>query len=227
MSFRPRNRVSGAAIGGAQRLPFAASRHACMQACTSRNASCQRRTCTAAESRGRTIGNGVTSGNKMERNKKGVPFPDGMYRGLNFILPWKTCRVLSYLLRKKEKKTENEGLQAFRPPRSRPDVSVTKSIGSILSDLHLRARQCVCMCVVTGARDGERSGIGVGGGGGGGKEKFSYRLADKRRKTRRMEGVGARHLSGKGKRHDGISEIALDIFACISLSLCSTIYPLS
>ena len=117
--------------------------HACMQACTSRNASCQRRTCTAAESRGRTIGNGVTSGNKMERNKKGVPFPDGMYRGLNFILPWKTCRVLSYLLRKKEKKTENEGLQAFRPPRSRPDVSVTKSIGSILSDLHLR--QCVCV----------------------------------------------------------------------------------
>lgn len=145
MSFRPRSRVSGAAIGGAQRLPFAASRHACMQACTSRNASCQRRTCTAAESRGRTIGNGVTSGNKMERNKKGVPFPDGMYRGLNFILPWKTCRVLSYLLRKKEKKTENEGLQAFRPPRSRPDVSVTKSIGSILSDLHLRARQCVCV----------------------------------------------------------------------------------
>lgn len=148
MSFRPRSRVSGAAIGGAQRLPFAASRHACMhtcmQACTSRNASCQRRTCTAAESRGRTIGNGVTSGNKMERNKKGVPFPDGMYRGLNFILPWKTCRVLSYLLRKKEKKTEN-ALQAFRPPRSRPDVSVTKSIGSILSDLHLRARQCVCV----------------------------------------------------------------------------------
>lgn len=34
-----------------------------------------------------------------------------------------------------------------------------------------------------------------------------------------MEGVGARHLSGKGKRHDGISEIALDIFACISLSV--------
>lgn len=74
--------------------------------------------------------------------------------------------------------------------------------------------------VFTGARDGERSGIGAGeGGGGGGKEKFSYRLADKRRKTRRMEGVGARHLSGKGKRHDGISEIALDIFACISLSV--------
>ena len=155
MSFRPRSRVSGAAIGGAQRLPFAASRHACMhacmQACTSRNASCQRRTCTAAESRGRTIGNGVTSGNKMERNKKGVPFPDGMYRGLNFILPWKTCRVLSYLLRKKEKKTEN-ALQAFRPPRSRPDVSVTKSIGSILSDLYLRARQCVCVCRHGGKR---------------------------------------------------------------------------
>ena len=33
MSFRPRSRVSGAAIGGAQRLPFAASRHACMHAC--------------------------------------------------------------------------------------------------------------------------------------------------------------------------------------------------
>lgn len=33
----------------------------------------QRRTCAAAESRERTIGNGVTSGNKMERNKKEFP----------------------------------------------------------------------------------------------------------------------------------------------------------
>ena len=49
-----------------------------------------------------------------------------------------------------------------------------------------------------------------------GKEKFSYRLADKGRKTSRIEGV-ARHLSGTGKRHDGISEIALDIFTCIAI----------
>lgn len=40
-------------------------------------------------------------------------------------------------------------------------------------------------------------------------------------------GGRARHLSGKGKRHDGISEIALDIFACISLSVHYHLSPFS
>lgn len=82
----------------------------------------------------------------------------------------------------------------------------------------MRDQRLFPVCVVTGGKRWrkERNWVGEGGGG---KEKFSYRLADKRRETRENGGCRARHLSGKGKRHDGISEIALDIFACISLSV--------
>lgn len=142
--------------------------HACMHACTSRNASCQRRTCTAAERRGRTIGNGVTSGNKMERNKK-VPFLDGMYRELNFIFPWKTCRDL---IREKKKKIEVQERRFIKVSStsttrgSRPNLSQSIAIYRNTRRSCLTYRACATnvyfRCVSSpGARDGERSGIGL------------------------------------------------------------------
>lgn len=139
--------------------------HACMHACTSRNASCQRRTCTAAERRGRTIGNGVTSGNKMERNKK-VPFLDGMYRELNFIFPWKTCRDL---IREKKKKNRGSRTKVYKGFVHLDDARISSESIAIYRNTRrscLTYRACATnvyfRCVSSpGARDGERSGIGL------------------------------------------------------------------
>lgn len=205
MSFRPRRLWSRHWRGITSSFCcIAACMHACMHAC--KHARHGMRAASGARApRRKAAGGQLETGSRQGTRWSGIKRGSIPRRDLSRVKFYFPVCALRFERKKKSRRILD-----------RPNLSVAKSIRDT-------RRSCLTYhvrVVFTGARDGERSGIGAGeGGGGGGKEKFSYRLADKRRKTRRMEGVGARHLSGKGKRHDGISEIALDIFACISLSV--------